>query len=196
MGMLESAAAGVSDPISASMYGMDASDPRSQLIDRSGLSRDDIEQIGRLMAALATLRRAEQAVSEASEQYMKLSAQDMRVIHFLMVAKNKGQVATPGMIASFLSISPASTTKLLNRLEQAGHLVRRVHPHDRRAYAIEVTAHTEVSARQTVGKQQARRVHAAARLTPDQRETVTSFLLDMAGELSMDHADWAEPSGQ
>lgn len=191
MGMADSAARPGPDSISSRMYEMDASDPRAELVERSGLSPEDISQIGRLMTALSTLRKAEQAVAEASERYMKLGAQDMRALHFLIVAKNKGEVATPGMIAAHLGISPASTTKLLNRLERAGHIVRGVHPHDRRAYAIEVTRETEVSAKQTVGRQQARRVYAAARLTPEQREVVTAFLLDMAGELSMDNVDWA-----
>lgn len=190
--MAESDARMGRESISTSMYEMDSSDPRGELVDRGSLTSEDIAQIGRLMTALSTLRKAEQALSDASERYMKLGAQDMRALHFLIVAKNRGRVATPGMIAAHLSISPASTTKLLNRLEHAGHIVRRVHPNDRRAYAIEVTPETEASAKQTVGRQQARRVHAAARLTPEQREVVTGFLLDMADELSMDNADWAQ----
>lgn len=180
-----------SDPIAASLYEVDSSDPRSELVDRSGLSPEAIGQIGRLMASLSALREVEQEVSDASQRYMRLSAQDMRALHYLIVAKNRAEVATPGMLAAHLGISAASTTKLLNRLERGGHIVRNVHPADRRAFAIEVTRETEVSAMQTVGRQQSKRFHAAARLSPEERETVIRFLDDMAAELSLEGAEWA-----
>ena len=130
------------DAISESLYDVDASDPRSELVDRSGLPAADVAQIGRLMRAFSHLREVESAASEASQRYMKLSAQDMRAVHYLIVAQNQGELVTPGMLASHLRISAASTTKLLNRLEKGGHIVRQVHPTDRRAFAIEVTPET------------------------------------------------------
>lgn len=178
------------DSISKHLYEVDSSDPRSELIDRTGLPPEKIAQIGRLMKALSALREAEQAVSQASEEYMRLSAQDMRALHYLIVAKHRGELVTPGMLAAHLDVSAASITNLLNRLEQGAHIVRRVHPTDRRALAIEVTPETESSAMQTVGKQQARRFHAAARLTDEEREVVIRFLDDMRNELSLAHADW------
>lgn len=45
---------------------------------------------------------------------------------------------------------------------------------------------------QTVGRQQAKRFYAAARLTRDEREAVIRFLEDMTGELSLTGSDWAE----
>ena len=123
------------DAISESLYDVDASDPRSELVDRSGLPAADVAQIGRLMRAFSHLREVESAASEASQRYMKLSAQDMRAVHYLIVAQNQGELVTPGMLASHLRISAASTTKLLNRLEKGGHIVRQVHPTDRRGDA-------------------------------------------------------------
>lgn len=69
--------------------------------------------------------------------------------------------------------------------------MRQVHPVDRRAFAIEVTPDTEASAMQTVGRQQARRFHAAARLTAEEREVVIRFLKDMTQEISLSNAAWA-----
>jgi DNA-binding MarR family transcriptional regulator len=122
---------------------------------------------------------------------MKLSEQDMRALHYLIVAKRQGEIVTPGMIAAHLRISAASTTKLLNRLERDNHITRRLHPRDRRAFVIEVTPETEASAKQTVGRQQARRFYAAARLTSEERAAVTRFLTDMTEEISLTRADWA-----
>lgn len=179
------------DPVSRHLYDVNSSDPHSELVDRSGMSAEDISQIGKLMKALSRLRAAEQSLSEASERYMKLNKQDMRALHYLIVAANRKEVATPGMLANHLKISAASTTKLLNRLEQGEHVTRRVHPTDRRAFAIEVTPKTRASAMQTVGRKQANRFHAAARLTARERDVVISFLEDMTREISLDDADWA-----
>ncbi len=180
------------DQISDHLYQVDSSDPRSELVDRSDLSPEEVAHIGKVMVSMSRLREAEQALSTASEKYMQLSTQDMRALHYLIVAKNRGEMVTPGMIATFLEISPASTTKLLNRLEKGDHIVRKVHPMDRRAFAIEVTPETEVSAMQTVGKQHAKRFHAAARLTHDERDVVIRFLDDMTDEITLTKVDWAE----
>lgn len=166
------------------LYHVDSADPMGELIDRAHLSRDDIEQIGRLMAQLAALRAAEEELSAASQKYMKLGRSDMRALHFLIVAENEGTIVTPGAIATHLSISSASTTKLLDRLERGGHVVRGVHPSDRRALSITVTPETRKVAMDTVGKQQSRRFFAAARLAPEERELVIRFLTEMTRDLT------------
>lgn len=190
--MEEQGARSARDAIADSLYDVNPRFPAPDVIDRPDLSAADLAQITRLMRALAELGATERAIMEASEKYMKLSAQDMRALHYLIVAKDRGEVVTPGMIAGFLKISPASTTKLLNRLERGGHIARRIHPTDRRAFAIEITPETEASAKQTVGKQHAKRLHAAARLTSDERETVIRFLRDMSREISITNAEWAK----
>ncbi len=181
-----------SESVSQNLYDVDSSDPNSELVDRSTMSPEDISQIGRLMSALSMLREAERALANASEKYMKLSTQDMRALHYLIVANHRQEVATPGMLGSHLKLSPASITKLLNRLEKGGHIVRKVHPVDRRAFAIEVTNETRSSAMQTVGKQQSKRFHSAARLSSEEREVVIRLLEDMAQELSLADAEWTQ----
>lgn len=176
----------------SNIYDVKSSDPRSELIDRSDVSDDDIAQIGRLMKALSKLRDTERAVGEASAKYMALSSQDMRALHYLIVAGHSGEVATPGMVGGHLKMSPASVTKMLNRLEKGGHIVRKVHPVDRRAFALEVTAETREEAMQTLGKHQARRFDSAKRLTSEEREVVIRFLEDMARELSLTNASWVK----
>ncbi|MGP6173201.1 MarR family winged helix-turn-helix transcriptional regulator [Corynebacterium sp. A21] len=187
---------GTQNAISQNLYNVDSSDPDSELVDRSSLSPEEVTHIGELMKALFQLRETERAVAAAAEKYMKLSSQDMRALHYLIVANNRQEVATPGMIAAHLNISPASTTKLLNRLERDSHIVRRVHPVDRRAFAIDVTPETRATAMQTMGRQQSKRFHAAARLSHEEREVVIRFLADMTQEISLANADWADASQQ
>ncbi|WP_311211601.1 MULTISPECIES: MarR family transcriptional regulator [unclassified Arthrobacter] len=182
-------------PVSSGIYHLDANDPHEELVDRSGLSDDDVQQISNIMAALARLREAEQRLADASLRYMKLNQSDMRALHYLIVCANHGVIATPGAIASRLNISTASTTKLLDRLERAGHVTRRAHPSDRRALAIAITPETHEAAMRTVGRQQAKRFLAAARLTPDERDTVMRFLDDMAQEIEVSEEVWAGSAG-
>lgn len=176
----------------AALYDVESSDPRSTLIDRSGVDPEDLRQIAKVMGALGELRDAEQKLSLASRRYMRLNDTDMRALHYLIVSENRDATATPGAIAAHLGISTASTTKLLDRLEKGGHIRRAPHPTDRRALAISITASTRQAAMETVGKQQAKRFYSAARLTPDERDVVIRFLSDMAQEIAIRDEPWAQ----
>lgn len=173
------------------MFDLESVDPEGVLIDAKRLSKAEVIQIGNLMNALADLKGAEDAVAEASTKYMDLNRTDMKALHYLIVCQNRGEVATPTAIAKHLGVSTASTTKLLDRLEDAGHVIRSPHPSDRRALAITITPGTRQAAMETVGKHQARRFEAAARLSFEEREVVLKFLRDMAAELDIGHAEWA-----
>ncbi|SNS62949.1 DNA-binding transcriptional regulator, MarR family [Micrococcales bacterium KH10] len=190
---MEMAKSGDSDQsISSSMYSVDSNDPESRLIDRSGLDPQEVAEIGRVMAALGKLREAEQLLTEASQRYMKLGHSDMRALHYLIVAWHSGTVVTPSAIAQHLRISTASITKLLDRLEEGGHIIREPHPTDRRALAISVTEETREAAMETVGRVQSKRFHAAARLSSQERLTVVKFLEDMTEQITLKHQAWAE----
>ena len=172
------------------MYSVDSNDPESRLIDRTGMSPEDLAQISAVMGALGRLRDAEQKLSEASQAYMKLGRSDMRALHYLIVARHSGVVVTPSAIATHLGISTASTTKLLDRLEHGGHIVRSPHPSDRRALAISITDETREAAMETVGRLQAKRFHAAARLTASERDVVIRFLDDMTEQIALRNQAW------
>lgn len=181
--------------VSSQLYDLETNDPESVLIDRSGVTPEAMREISAVMAALGRLRDAEQQLSEASQRYMKLGRSDMRALHFLIVAQHSGTVATPGAIATHLGISSASTTKLLDRLESAGHIERSPHPNDRRALAITITEATREAAMQTVGRLQAKRFHAAARLRSEERASIVRFLDDMTEQIGLRSAAWANEPG-
>lgn len=150
-------------------------DPDEDLVRRAHLSDDEISQIVDVFDAMRRWREAERAMSAASQRYMRLGETDMRALRFLIAAHHQGVVATPGSIAAHLGISTASTTKLLDRLAEGGHIRRTPHPRDRRSLAIEVTDETRRAARATVGRTHARRFDVVAALTPAERETVARF---------------------
>lgn len=179
--------------VTPAMYHVDPNNPRGALIDVSGYEPEVLRQISELMSALGRLRDAERAIMKSTQDYMKLSETDMRALHFIIGCHNRGEIATPGAIAAHLNVSTASITKLLDRLERGGHVLRHSHPTDRRALAITVTDSTRQAATHSVGRQQSRRFYAAARLTANERDVVTRFLDDMTREISH-HGDDEAPA--
>ncbi|GAB3043282.1 MarR family transcriptional regulator [Sediminivirga luteola] len=155
-------------------------DPGEEMVRWSGIPAEEVDQIVRLMTALRGWREAEDHMSREQRRYMNLGETDMRALRYLIAAHNQGRDVTPRMLAAHLGISTASTTKLLDRLAQAEHIVRRPHPADRRSVLIDVSPATRRAAREGVGRQHARRFEAAARLSPAEREVVTRFLQDLA----------------
>lgn len=162
--------------VTAAMHDPRVTDRDQDLISRDGLSETEVDQVVRVMESLRRWHDAAARMSAVSERYMKLNHTDMRAIRFLVAARNQGIIATPGALAGYLGISSAATTKLLDRLERGGHVTRSPHPTDRRALAIAVTERTRHDARETVGRQHARRFAAAAALAPDERDVVIRFL--------------------
>src|SRR5690554_4594059 len=182
------------DPVSGSLYDVNSADPNSDLVDRSAMDPGEIAEVTAVMAAMGRLRSAEDALAKASQEYMELGQTDMRAIHYLIVAANRGQVVTPGALAVHLSISTASTTKLLDRLERGNHIVRSPHPSDRRALAISITPETHIAARDTVGRKHATRFMAAAALSTEEREIVARFLDDVAQRMTLGDEAWSTKS--
>jgi DNA-binding MarR family transcriptional regulator len=155
-------------------------DPEQRLVNIDGMDADEIAQVVRVLTAVREWREAEQRISLESRSHMKVGDTDMRALRYLIAQKNQGVIATPGALAEHLGISTASTTKLLDRLERSGHIVRSPHPSDRRALAITITQNTHEEVRDVVGRRHAGRFDAAARLTPAERETVIRFLGDLS----------------
>lgn len=152
----------------------------SDLVDRTGMSSRDVAECIEVMEALRSWRNADRALSDASQKYMKLNETDMRAIRMLVRARESSRVVTPKDIATHVGISSASTTKLIDRLEAAGHVRRTPHPHDRRTMCITVTDETRLAARESVGRQHARRFAVAARLSASERDVVIRFLSGLA----------------
>lgn len=105
-----------------------ALDPKQELVDYSAMDEVEIDQIVRVLQSIRHWREAEQQMSLSFRNHMRLNENDMKALRFLVICKNRGLVATPGSLSEYLKISSASTTKLLDRLEDAGHIERSPHP--------------------------------------------------------------------
>ncbi|MGC5627997.1 MarR family winged helix-turn-helix transcriptional regulator [Georgenia sp. Z1344] len=189
-----------SDPVQrivTSFHDHASMDPDGELLDRAGLSDDDLAEIADVMRALQAWKAEEARASKASSDYMELSERDMQALRLVMGGARIGAVVTPAMVAEYLGLTSAAVTKMLDRLQTGGHVVRSAHPSDRRGVALTVTPSTQQSARGHVGVQHAGRFAAAARLSSAERRVVTRFLADLA-QRSADGPDGTghdEPTG-
>jgi len=175
--------------ISGSMLDPRVIDPRQELVRHDDLSEGELLQIVRVLTSVREWREAEQKLSFESRTHMKLNDTDMKALRYIIASMNADIAVTAGALSDHLHISTASTTKLLDRLERAGHIVRRRHPTDRRAVTVEITEDTHREVRRTMGVQHARRFEVARQLAPEEREIVIGFLSRMSETIAAPVAD-------
>lgn len=155
-------------------------DPRQELVRHDDLSDDELRQVIGVLDAVRGWRLAEQRLNFESRTAMQLGETDMKALRYIIASMNADVAVTAGALAEHLHVSTASVTKLLDRLERAGHIVRKPHPTDRRAVTVEITPETHRQVRRTMGLQHARRFEVVRALSPEEREIVTRFLNDLS----------------
>ncbi|KAA6436183.1 MarR family transcriptional regulator [Agrococcus sediminis] len=162
-------------------------DASAALVGEFGLTDADVDEIVELFHALRRWHSASEEHTEASRRHMKLGENDMRAIRYIMAVTRDGTIVTSTMIAEHLGITGPSVTKMLDRLERAGHIRREPHPTDRRALSIVVTPESSRSATASVGRDHARRFAIAAEMSSEERQAATRFLRALADLPVLDH---------
>ena len=107
---------------------------------------------------------------------MSMGENEVLVLRFLTREAARNRTVTPTDIAHYLGISTASTTGLLDRLEQSGHLARARHPTDRRSVIITATVNGDDEVRATLGAMDHHMLAAASGLTGSEADTIIAFL--------------------
>lgn len=155
-------------------------DPDGSRLRTRALAADELVEVVEVMRAMRAWKIEEARQSRVSSEFMRLGERDMQALRFILAGERAHEPVTAVMVAEYLGITSAATTKLLDRLEQAGHVERARHPDDRRAIVLRVTETTRDDAWRTVGVAHARRFAAAARLSSAERRAVIRFLEDLA----------------
>lgn len=145
-----------------------------------------------VLNALRRYRQSETAMRRRTRESMKMGETDLLALQFLLRRAKEGVPIGPRDLATYLQISSASTTVLIDRLVRSGHVERRPHPSDRRALLLVPTVATDDEVRQTLGKMHSRMLAAAETLRPDELETVVRFLDSMRD--AVDAVDVHEPA--
>jgi DNA-binding MarR family transcriptional regulator len=95
-----------------------------------------------------------------------------------------GQAATPADLCDLLDYDRGAMTRLLNRMEDKGILVRRPNPQDRRGLTLELTEKGRGLYPLAMAKIEAVYAKALANLEPDQAKTLVSLLCRVVGNLA------------
>lgn len=130
----------------------------------------------RILEALRVYQAAESAMRRRTRQAMSMGENEVLVLRFLIRAAAHDRTVTPTDIARYLGISTASTTALIDRLEQSGHIARTRHPTDRRSVIVSATVQADDEVRATLGELDHRMMAATRGLTDAESETIISFL--------------------
>lgn len=150
-------------------------DPLGEVVEREALPEETVAEVAAVLEAMHEWGEAERAASRSARDFMKLGETDMQALRYLIAARNQRLDVTPGMIAQHIEVTPAAMTKILDRLERAGHVRRVPHRTDRRRLTIEVSEATRLDARDSIGRRHARRFHAIAGLSSEDRAAVLRF---------------------
>ncbi|WEK61742.1 MAG: MarR family transcriptional regulator [Candidatus Microbacterium colombiense] len=137
-----------------------------------------------VLNALRRYRAAETAMRARTRASMGMSENDLMALRFLLHEKRVGRIARPIDIARMLSISTASTTALIDRLERGGHVRRERHPRDRRAGVVVPTASSDEEVQATLGAMHRRMLAYVDSLSDHDRAVVTRFLAGMGAAVA------------
>ena len=110
---------------------------------------------------------------------MDMNGSDLAALRMLIVREQRGEWVSPHEIARHLAISTASTTKLLDRLAERGHIERRPHPADRRARIVVLTDRARSDFFHHLGARMVKMRDVMNAYTDDELRVVARFLDDM-----------------
>lgn len=119
----------------------------------------------------------------AISRQLGLSESEMLAVAHLA---QQGQLS-PSALGQLLDLSSGGVTALVQRLESAGHLVRRRHPTDGRSVLVQLSPQLLERAERAFGPLVSDLDDASRELSEDERMVVRRFL-DRAVELSEAHA--------
>lgn len=143
----------------------------------------DDPDVAEVLEAVRTFRRSDAAMRRRTAARMSMNETDMRALQALIGRDSEGLRTSPHHLARELGISTASTTKLLDRLAESGHLVREQHPTDRRGVVLRPTQHAHDEVRERLAHMHRRMAEVALAVPERSRADVAGFLRAMAAVL-------------
>ncbi|GAA4675059.1 MarR family winged helix-turn-helix transcriptional regulator [Frondihabitans cladoniiphilus] len=142
-----------------------------------------------VLNALRRYRAAESEMRRRTRTSMKMGETDLKAIRFLLQSERHAKTVTPKQLANHLGITTASTSVLINRLVESGHLQRHSHPTDGRAVLLTATEDSNEEVRATLSGMHARMITIAESLPPEGAAYVAQFLEAMTEAVADVDAD-------
>jgi DNA-binding MarR family transcriptional regulator len=109
------------------------------------MSEEDerVQRRERVLSALKAYSMAQKEYGQVFARSQKMHTSDAAAIVEILIAERRGAPLTPARLAERIALSPAATSTLLNRLEEAGDVVRRRGHQDRRVATLHGTARVQ-----------------------------------------------------
>lgn len=141
------------------------------------------DPVTEILSALRGFRLADQNLRRRLSTDMGMNVTDLQALQHAIATQRSGGVLTARDLSAHLRISTASTTKLLDRLVESGHLSRRPNPNDRRSVVVIATDHAHREVRDRLTHMHACMREIADHVPLDARYAVVTFLREMAEHL-------------
>ncbi|GGN71724.1 hypothetical protein GCM10011610_12270 [Nocardia rhizosphaerihabitans] len=126
--------------------------------------------------------------------WLGLHSTDAEALIEILTAEERGGTLSPARLSERISLSNSATTALLNRLEQAGHIVRSREHDDRRVITLRSTARIQTLADEFFGPLGAKVVDAVMdRYSPEELRRFEEFLADLRTTMTAHMAEPAPP---
>jgi len=93
----------------------------------------------RVLTSIRSVSDAMERMHSGMKGDMDMNATDVAALRLLIIRERQDRSVSPRDIARHLRISTASTTKLLDRLVDSGHVERMPHPSDGRGRVVVLT---------------------------------------------------------
>lgn len=142
-----------------------------------------------LLSAARRFQRSDERMRRRMGEDMHLNPTDLQALRQVISNAEDGRALTARDLALCLHISTASTSKLLNRLTESGHIRRVPHPKDRRSVFIEATEHAHAELQERMSSLHRRMLEAARAVPPASRQHLIDFLDALT-------ASFEEPAGR
>jgi DNA-binding MarR family transcriptional regulator len=139
--------------------------------------------VGEVAQAMAELQLAADAVDAAAADQFGVNRTDLALLGLL---DSRGALSA-GELASGLRLTPPSTTVAIQRLVEAGYVVRTTDPADRRRAIVDLTDQAREASRGVYGPLGTEGARELERYTGDELRTIHDFLV-RSSDLQRRHA--------
>ncbi|MFE1591880.1 MarR family winged helix-turn-helix transcriptional regulator [Nocardia sp. NPDC058705] len=128
--------------------------------------------------------------------WLGLHSTDAEALIEILTAEERGGTLSPARLSERISLSNSATTALLNRLEQAGHIVRSREHDDRRVITLRSTPRIHTLADEFFGPLGTKVDAVMSKYSPEELRRFESFVADLQATMTAHLAEPAPPQPQ
>ncbi|MEV0539297.1 MarR family winged helix-turn-helix transcriptional regulator [Nocardia salmonicida] len=128
--------------------------------------------------------------------WLGLHSTDAEALIEILTAEERGSTLSPARLSERISLSNSATTALLNRLEQAGHIVRSREHDDRRVITLRSTPRIHTLADEFFGPLGAKVDTVMDNYSPEELRRFEAFVTELQATMTAHLTEPAPPQPQ